>query len=71
MLRAFEKAYRRYNCRVFLVDNLMTVHLPEQAGFYQSQADFTIKLRKFAEARRSGASGRSPAQDRRTGGARQ
>ena len=50
VLRAFEKAYRRYNCRVFLVDNLMTVHTcRSERDFYQSQADFTIKLRKFAE----------------------
>lgn len=50
VLRVFEQAYRRYDCRVFLVDNLMTVRAcKRESDFYQAQADFTIKLRKFAE----------------------
>ena len=50
VLRVFEKAYRRYDCRVFLVDNLMTVRAcRRESDFYQAQADFTIRLRKFAE----------------------
>lgn len=50
VLKVFEQAYRRYNCKVFLVDNLMTVHTcRSERDFYQSQADFTIRLRKFAE----------------------
>ncbi len=50
VLRVFEKAYKRYDCRVFLVDNLMTIRAcKREADFYQMQADFTIRLRKFAE----------------------
>lgn len=50
VLKVFEKAYRRYDCRVFLVDNLMTVRAcKRESDFYQAQADFTIRLRKFAE----------------------
>lgn len=50
VLRVFEQAYRRYDCRVFLADNLMTVRsCKRESDFYQAQADFTIKLRKFAE----------------------
>ena len=50
VLRVFEKAYRRYDCRVFLVDNLMTVRAcKRESDYYQAQADFCIRLRKFAE----------------------
>lgn len=50
VLRVFEKAYRRYDCRVFLVDNLMVVRTcKRESDFYQAQADFCIRLRKFAE----------------------
>ncbi len=50
VIRVFEQAYRRYNCRVFLVDNLMTVRTCKRdSDFYQMQADFTIRLRKLAE----------------------
>ena len=50
MLRVFEQAYKRYDCTVFLVDNLMTVRTcKRESDFYQAQADFTIKLRKFAD----------------------
>lgn len=50
VIRVFEQAYRRYNCRVFLVDNLMTVRTCRRdSDFYQLQADFTIRLRKLAE----------------------
>lgn len=50
VLRVFEQAYRRYDCTVFLVDNLMTVRTcKRESDFYQAQADFTIKLRKFAD----------------------
>ena len=50
ILKLFELAYKRYDCRVFLVDNLMTVNSTRSdRDFYQLQADFTIKLRKLAE----------------------
>lgn len=50
IIRLFEMAYRRYDCRVFLVDNLMTVSTcRNDRDYYQLQADFTIRLRKLAE----------------------
>lgn len=50
VIRVFEQAYRRYNCRVFLVDNLMCVRTcRKDADYYQMQADFSIRLRKLAE----------------------
>ncbi len=50
IINAFAAAYRRYNCRVFIVDNLMTVALGGKAGeVLQLQSDFVIRLRKFAE----------------------
>lgn len=50
VIRVFEQAYRKYNCKVFLVDNLMTVRTCKRdSDFYQMQADFTIRLRKLAE----------------------
>lgn len=51
VIRVFEQAYRRYNCRVFLVDNPMTVRTCRRdSDFYQLQADFMIRLRKLAES---------------------
>ena len=50
ILRLFEISYKRYDCRVFMVDNLMTVSTcRNDADYYQMQADFTIRLRKLAE----------------------
>lgn len=50
IINAFTSAYRRYNCRVFIVDNLMTVALGGKVGdVLQLQSDFVIRLRKFAE----------------------
>lgn len=46
----FTAAYRQYDCRVFVVDNLMTVNCNSRASeVMQIQADFVIRLRKFAE----------------------
>ena len=50
ILRLFELAYKRYDCRVFMVDNLMTASSSrDSTQYYQMQADFCIKLRKLAE----------------------
>lgn len=50
ILQVFEQAYRRYHCKVFLVDNLMTVRTcKRESDFFQMQADFVVKLRKLAE----------------------
>lgn len=49
ILSVFEKAYRRYDCRVFIVDNLMTVQNGcSDSDYYHKQADFVLKLQKFA-----------------------
>ncbi|HNX82182.1 MAG TPA: bifunctional DNA primase/helicase [Candidatus Omnitrophota bacterium] len=49
IINLFTAAFRRYDCRLFIVDNLMTVNIEGRAGdMLQSQANFVIKLRKFA-----------------------
>ena len=50
VIRVFEQAYRRYNCKVFLVDNLMCIRSCRRyQDFYQMQADFAVRLRKLAQ----------------------
>jgi len=50
ILRLFELAYKRYDCRVFLVDNLMIVNSSaNDREVMQAQANFTIQLRKLAD----------------------
>jgi len=45
----FEYAYRRYGCKVFLIDNLMTVVLGgNEKDFYRRQSDFVGKAKSFA-----------------------
>lgn len=45
----FVAAYRKYNCRVFVVDNLMSISVTSRASeFWQNQANFITKMRKFA-----------------------
>lgn len=51
ILQVMEKAYKRYDCRVFLVDNLMTVRTgSKETDFYQKQAAFALALQKFSRA---------------------
>ena len=50
ILKIFALAYKRYDCKVFVVDNLMTVNsTAKDRDVMQMQADFTIKLRKLAD----------------------
>ncbi|WP_368234368.1 DnaB-like helicase C-terminal domain-containing protein [Anaerotruncus rubiinfantis] len=50
ILKIFELAYKRYDCKVFLVDNLMTVNsTAKDRDIMQMQADFTVRLRKLAD----------------------
>jgi twinkle protein len=50
VLQKFTEAFSRYDCRVFIVDNLMTVSTGAKANeVMQLQADFVVRLRKFAE----------------------
>ena len=51
ILEVFEYAYRRHNCRVFLVDNLMSLALGSNSenNFYIKQADFIGRCKAFAQ----------------------
>lgn len=50
ILELMEEAYKRYNCRIFLIDNLMTVKFnSNREGFYRAQSDFIDKLRNFVK----------------------
>ena len=49
IIQRFKDAYRHYDCRVFLVDSLMTVMTGETSDFYRTQAAFVIRVRNFAE----------------------
>jgi len=50
ILKAFEMAARRYDCRVFLVDNLMTADYGKMSDsdFYRQQSRFVGQLVSFA-----------------------
>ena len=51
ILKVFEMAAKRYDCKVFLVDNLMTADDGDEIGeknFYRQQSKFVGKLKKFA-----------------------
>ena len=46
--KIFEMAYKRYDCRVFFGDNLMTVNTnSNERDIFQKQANFTLDLVKF------------------------
>lgn len=51
ILKIFEYAYRRYGCDIFLVDNIMTAELRDEAnlGFWRAQSAFTGRLVDFAK----------------------
>lgn len=51
ILRLFEYANRRYGCDTFLVDNIMTAELREEAslGFWRAQSVFAGRLVAFAK----------------------
>jgi 5S rRNA maturation endonuclease (ribonuclease M5) len=50
LIRGMEEAYKRYGCRVFNVDNLMTVSFDEKdEDKWMSQKKFIIKLMGFAK----------------------
>ena len=49
LLEVFEYAYRRYDCRVFLVDNLMTMNLSSsEKDYYRKQGQIVGSLKDFA-----------------------
>lgn len=48
ILHYMDVAFKQYNCRVFLLDNLMTIKYSQgKDGYYRSQSDFVDKLRLF------------------------
>jgi len=69
LLEVFEYAYRRYNCRVFLADNLMTMVLTgERPRFLpQARADSWQTERLCSYLRRSCPPGGSSQEGRRGG----
>lgn len=49
ILKVFEYAAKRYDCNVFMVDNLMTARYNKDPNnFYRAQADFVNQLVEFA-----------------------
>jgi twinkle protein len=42
-----EEAYKRFNCRIFVIDNLMTVKFNYNKDIYRAQSIFVDKLRLF------------------------
>lgn len=47
ILRIFEQAYKRCDCTVFIVDNLMTIQT-DSPDYYREQFVFARKLKEFA-----------------------
>jgi twinkle protein len=49
LIEVFEYAAKRYNCKVFLVDNLMLmVYGESDKDFYRKQSDFVKTMKQFA-----------------------
>lgn len=49
VIQLFEYAVKRYNCRVFMVDNLMSVRYDDGNDFYRKQSIFCGRLVEFAK----------------------
>lgn len=49
VMSVFEYAARRYNCRVFTVDNLMSLRYEDSDNFYRRQSLFCGRLAEFAK----------------------
>lgn len=50
ILKIFEYASRRYNAKVFMIDNLMTTFFTDQErDFYRKQSNFVGKVKQFAQ----------------------
>ena len=50
LLLLMEDAYKRYNCRVFVIDNLMTLKFNHNKdGIYRAQSDFVDRVRLFVK----------------------
>lgn len=49
LMLMMEEAYKRYNCRVFVIDNLMTIKFKPGKDIYRAQSDFVDRLRLFVK----------------------
>lgn len=50
LMLLMEEAYKRYNCRVFVIDNLMTLKFNHNKdGIYRGQSDFVDRVRLFVK----------------------
>lgn len=47
LIEIMEYAYRRYNCKRFIIDNLKTLRVSESKDFYRQQAAIINTFRKF------------------------
>lgn len=51
LLKEMENAYRKYGCRIFLIDNLMCINIedPESDNEWKAQKKFILKLMNFSK----------------------
>lgn len=52
ILKLFEYAAKRYDCKIFLIDNLMTArehYFKNEKDFYRAQGDFIRNIKAFAK----------------------
>lgn len=48
ILKLMKKSYERYDCRIFVIDNLTVINNPETQDKYEAQSKLTDVLRLFA-----------------------
>ena len=49
LINKMQQAYERYNCKLFILDNLTTIKFnPNKGGKYEAQSEFTDRIRNFA-----------------------
>jgi twinkle protein len=49
VMNLMQEAYNRYNCRVFVIDNLMTIRFNHGKDKYMEQSSFVDRLRLFVK----------------------
>lgn len=49
LIEKMQQAYERYNCKLFILDNLTTIKFnPNRGGKYEAQSEFADRVRQFA-----------------------
>lgn len=49
LINKMQQAYERYNCKLFILDNLTTIKFnSNKGGKYEAQSEFTDRVRQFA-----------------------